>query len=417
MKTIITGVTSFRNHGVEALVTTIIDQLRPRLPQPEFLVLDRGPEFDASRVKETDVRFCMDHTAKPYFSTKLRAMILKLSNQVEALAREYQATLKEFQSADLVVATGGDVFASEYGHRSLLSHLAPLKAARELGKPFFFAAHSIGPFKSAEDRAAFLEVAKDAAGISVREAKSYAYTTQDLGLPTSLVTLTADPAFLLKRPAPDRLAKLRAYHGFTGQRPVIALTPSQAICNWMNSDYDQHFQVWCAVVDMLLKELDAGIIFVPHVQEISPKNDDRVLATELVRHFNFDPRLQIAGGDYSASEFKGIISQCDLVVAERMHACIAGLSSAVCTVAIGYSVKAEGILCDLFDLDQVKNGLLLPIKDFLDPQVACDKVRRAWAMRAAVKARLQEKLPEVQRRAALTFDLIAQRVGAPAARG
>ncbi|MFO1459241.1 MAG: polysaccharide pyruvyl transferase family protein [Verrucomicrobiota bacterium] len=410
MKTIITGVTSFRNHGVEALVTTLVEQLRSRLPQPEFLVLDRVPEFDASRVRETDVRFALDLTAKPHFSSRLRAMILKLSNQVEALARDYQSTLREFQTADLVVATGGDVFASEYGHRSLLSHLAPLQVARDLGKPFFFAAHSIGPFKSAADRKAFLDVAKDAAGISVREGKSYDYVTRELGLPQDLVAHTADAAFLLKLPAPERLARLRVYHGFHGSRPVIALTPSQAICNWMNSDYDQHFRTWCAVVDMLLRELDAGIIFVPHVQEISPKNDDRVLATELVRHFNFDPRLQIAGGDYSASEFKGIISQCDMVVSERMHSCIAGLSSAVCTVAIGYSVKAEGILGDLFDPNQIRDGLLLPVKDFLDPAFACEKVRRAWGMRQAVKARLEERLPGVREKAARTFDLIATRM-------
>ncbi len=411
MKTIITGVTSFRNHGVEALVTTIIEQLRQRLPNPEFLVLDRVPEYDASRVRNPDVRFAQDLTAKPHFSSRLRAMILKLSHQVEALAPEYQATLKEFESADLVVATGGDVFASEYGHRSLQSHLAPLQVAHEFGKPFFFAAHSIGPFKDAVDREAFLGVAKHAAGISVREGKSHAYLTGDLGLPASQVTLTADPAFLLAKPAPECLARLRAYHGFTADRPVIALTPSQAICNWMNSDYDQHFRVWCAVVEMLLRELDAGIIFVPHVQELSPKNDDRVLATQLVRHFNFDARLQIAGGDYSANEFKGIISQCDMVVSERMHSCIAGLSSAVCTMAIGYSVKAEGILCDLFEPAQVKGGLLLPVKDFLDEKVACEKVRNAWQMRVAVKARLQQSLPGIQRRAGLTFDLIAQRMG------
>jgi polysaccharide pyruvyl transferase WcaK-like protein len=329
---------------------------------------------------------------------------------VAAIHPFYTASVREFQTADLVVATGGDVFASEYGHRSLLSHLAPLQVAKNLGKPFFFAAHSIGPFKSAADRKAFLDVAGDAAGISVREGKSYDYVTRELGLPQDRVAHTADAAFLLKIPASEHLARLRAYHGFDGSRPVIALTPSQAICNWMNSDYDQHFRTWCAVVDMLLRELDAGLILVPHVQEISPKNDDRVLATELVRHFNFDPRLQIAGGDYSASEFKGIISQCDMVVSERMHSCIAGLSSGVCTVAIGYSVKAEGILGDLFDPDQIRGGLLLPVKDFLDPAFACEKVRRAWGMRQAVKARLEDRLPEVREKAARTFDLIAARM-------
>gem|GEM_PF-2930806 len=50
MKTIITGVTSFRNHGVEALLTTLLEQLRSRMPHPEFLVLDRVPEYDASRI-------------------------------------------------------------------------------------------------------------------------------------------------------------------------------------------------------------------------------------------------------------------------------------------------------------------------------------------------------------------------------
>lgn len=412
MKTIITGVTSFRNHGVEALVTTILEQLRQRLPSPEFLVLDRVPEYDASRVSSPDVRFALDLTFKPSISSRARAMLLKLSDQVKALAPDYQAVLAEFESADLVVATGGDVFASEYGHRSLQSHLAPLKVALGVGKPIFFAAQSIGPFKTEVDRNAFLEVARSADGISVREGKSFEYLTKELDLPSSLVTLTADPAFLLTKPAPERLAKLRAYHGFSNDRPVVALTPSQAICNWMNSDYARHFDVWCAVVELILNELGAGIILVPHVQELSPKNDDRVLATELVRHFNFDPRIQLAGGDYTANEFKGIISQCDMVVSERMHSCIAGLSSAICTVAVGYSVKAEGILCDLFDPAQVKGGLLLPIKDFLDRDTACEKVRNAWKMRSAVSTRLRKSLPEVQRRAALTFDLIADRMGA-----
>jgi colanic acid/amylovoran biosynthesis protein len=405
MKIVFTGITSFRNHGVEALVVSAIAQLRERLPRATFTVLDREPGFDNSRLPAGEARFAQDYTIRPLYVSKLRGTITRV---VPSLDRYAEAARKEIATADGVIASGGDVFASEYGHHSLLTHLAPLKVALKFGKPFFFAAHSIGPFKTDADRRAFVSVAKHSAGITVREAKSFEYVTRELGLPTSLVTLTADAAFLLDKPAPERLARLRAYHGFTGNRPVIALTPSQAICNWMNSDYEAHLKAWCAVVGMLLGELDAGIILVPHVQETSPKNDDRVLATEIVRRFNFDPRLQMAGGDYSASEFKGIISQCDLVVSERMHACIAGLSSAVCTVAIGYSVKAEGILCDLFDLEQVQQGLLLPIKDFLDPQLACEQVRRAWQMRAAVKARLQEKLPAVQRRAGLTFDLIAR---------
>jgi colanic acid/amylovoran biosynthesis protein len=411
MKTVITGITSLRNRGVEALVTTTIEQLRCRLPSPAFLVLDQAPDYDAARLTQSDTRFRFDETLRPLYVSRIRSTLMGASRFVKHLAREFQEIRAEIRSADLVCASGGDIFASEYGRRSLLAHLAPLQTAREFGRPYFFLAHSIGPFRTAADREAFLAVARDAAGISVRERMSYRYLTQDLGLPASLVTHTADPAFLLSRPHPDRLAKLRSYHGCDREHPVIAVTPSQAICHWMNSDHDRHFSAWCAVIAMLLQELDAGIIFIPHVQETAPWNDDRILITELVRHFEFDPRLQIAGGDYSASELKGIVSQCDMVVSERMHACIAGLSSGICTVAIGYSIKAEGILGDLFEPQQVKDGLLLPLNDFLDETTACARIRNAWQMKSTVEARLKDKLPEVRRRAGLTFDLVAEKVG------
>lgn len=409
-KVVFTGITSFRNHGVEALVVSAIEQLRERLPKATFTVLDRDPEFDTSRLPAGEVKFMQDYTIRPLYANKLRNSLTRV---VPSLDHYAESTRAEIGSATCLIASGGDVFASEYGHRSLLTHLQPLKIARKHGVPFFFAAHSIGPFKNEGDRSAFLDVAKDSAGITARETMSYVYLTQELGLPTSLVTLTADAAFLLKKPGPERLEKMGAYHGSSGKSPVIALAPSQAICNWMNSDYDQHFKVWCSVVKMLLGELDARIVFIPHVQETSPKNDDRVLATAIVRQFDFDPRLQIAGGDYSASEFKGIISQCDMVVAERMHAAIAGLSSGVPTVVVGYSVKGEGILTDLLGAEMVKRSVLIPLNEFLEDKIPQQRITSAWKDRAEIRARIEERLPETKKRAAASFDIIATHLHSP----
>ncbi len=404
MKIVITGITSFRNHGVEALVVTTIDQLRQRLKKAKFLVLDRMPEYDSSRVKSPDVSFKLDETVRPLFSTKLRRTLLQLSDHVEAFGREYQSTIRDLEKADAVVASGGDVFCSEYGHRSLLSHLEPLRIARKAGVPVFIHAQSIGPFKNKEDTNAFLSVARGVTHITVRERMTYDYVTEQLQLPKDRVSFTADPAFLLSKTQ----ARWREHFGFGMDRPVIALSTSQAICNWMGSDYQTHFQIWTAVIHWLRRELDAGLILIPHVQELSSKNDDRILATDLARHFQFDRNIQIAGGDFSASDFKGIISQCDMVIAERMHAAIAGLSSGIPTVVIGYSVKAEGILNDLLDADTVKKSVLIPIKEFLDETIACDRVQRAWNQRKEITQRLRAQLPEVQRRSVLSFDIIAQ---------
>jgi colanic acid/amylovoran biosynthesis protein len=408
--TVITGISSLRNRGVDALVTTSIEQLRQRLPSPSFLVLDQAPDYDACHLDQSDTRVRFDETLRPFYVSRIRSARMRASRFATRLAPEFQAVRQEIRAADLVCASGGDVFCSEYGRLSLLAHLAPLRIAREFGRPYFLLAQSIGPFATAADREAFRAVARDATGISVRERISYDYLTQDLDLPESLVTHTADPGFLLRCPQPDRLANLRRYYGCDGTGPLIAITPSQAICHWMQADHRRHLEAWCAVVTMLLRELGAHIILVPHVQEIAPWNDDRILITEIVRHFEFDPRLRVVGADHSASELKGIISHCDMVVAERMHSCIAALSSGICAVAIKYSIKAEGIFRDLFTPEQLADGLLLTLDDFLDANAACAKIRTAWQMRPAVEARLKERLPDVERRAGLTFDLVAERM-------
>lgn len=412
MKIVITGITSFRNRGVEALVTTTLDQFRQRLPGARYLVLDRMPEFDASRMKSEDLTFKLDETVRPLYASRLRRAVLQLSGHVEALGREYQATLRDVQSASAVIASGGDVFGSEYGHPSLLSHLAPLRIARQAGVPFFLHAQSIGPFKHEADARAFVSVARDAAQLTVRERLTYDYVTRELGFPGDRVTLTADPAFLL---TPTEAPWREHFHGNRGH-PLVALSTSQAICNWMGADYAAHFRAWCDLIEWLRRELDAHLVFIPHVQELSARNDDRILATELVRQFRFDPHLQIAGGDFSASDFKGIISQCDLVVAERMHAAIAGLSSGVPTVVIGYSVKGEGILTDLLGAETVRRSVLIPLKDFLEGRSAPQRLAQTWADRADLRTRIEARLPDTRRRASLGFDLIAARLATKASR-
>ena len=411
MKTVISGVSSLRNRGVEALVSTTIEQLRRRLSSPTFLVLDQAPDYDACHLDQADTRVRFDETLRLFYVSRIRAARMRASRFAAGLAPDFQAVRQEIRSADAVCASGGDIFTSLYGRRSLLAHLAPLRTARAFGRPYFLLAQSIGPFADTADREAFLAVARDATGISVRERMSYDYLTRDLGLPESMVAHTADPAFLLGRPSADRVANLFRYFGCADTQPLVAVAPSQAICHWMQADADRHFRAWCGVIAMLLGEPGARVVLIPHVQEIAAWNDDRILVTRLQRHFEFDPRLRVAGGDYSAAELKGLISQCDLVVAERMHACIAALSSRVCAVTIKYSTKAEGILRDLFAPGPVAEGLLLGLDEFLDETRACSAVHTAWRTRAAVAARLRDTLPDVERRAGRTFDLVADALG------
>ncbi|BBD60665.1 putative polysaccharide pyruvyl transferase [Nostoc sp. HK-01] len=406
MKAVITGITGLRNRGVEAMVVTTIEQLRQRQPKLAMSILTETLDYDEVRLQQYNVDLISDGSLRPLH--KLQRWRNNLSQFYKPIAPAYKDMLRFLDGASVAIASGGDIFSSDYGVNFLKRQLQPLEYALDAGVPVVFLAQSIGPFKTQAEAEIWLNVARRSKLVTVREGFSYKYVTKDLGLSSDIVKHTADPAFLLPPAQPEIVANLRKLYNINPDRPLVALGISQGICRYTLTDYEQHIKVWCQVIKMILDEFGAQVILIPHVHDYRPHNDDRILAGQLQRLLNFDPRVQLAGAEHTASEFKGLISTCDLVVSERMHAAIAGLSSGVCTLPIGYSVKAEGIMTDLLGAEMVHQGLLISAQQFLDIDIACNTIRSAWQQRQRVSAHLNSVLPEVKQRTATNFDLIAQ---------
>jgi len=399
MKAVITGVTGLRNRGVEALLTTTVDQLFQRHPNLTIDILTETPDYDQLRLRQDNVKLLNMTSKNKGLMQKLRAKSSKLN---KSLAPQYSL----FKEASIVIASGGDLFTSDYPG-ALGFHLHPLELALHAGVPVAFLGQSIA-FKTNDDAQEWLRVAHRSKLITVREEVSYKYLTKDLGLSPNLVKHTADVAFLLEPPPPDKVSNLLKSYGVTENRPVIAIAPSQGITRFSNCDEEQHLKSWLQVINMILNEFDAQVLLIPHAQNINPGNDDRFIATNLHKSLDFHPRVHLVGADHSASEFKGLISRCDLLIAERMHAAIAGLSSSVCTVVVGYSVKAEGIMTDLLGTESVHDSLLISIQQFTDSDSACATIRTAWQRRQEVAGQLKEVLPRIKKDAESNFDMIAE---------
>ncbi|MBD2494041.1 polysaccharide pyruvyl transferase family protein [Nostoc sp. FACHB-280] len=406
MKAVITGITGLRNRGVEAMVVTTIEQLRQLQPKLAMSILTETLDYDEVRLQQYNIDLISDGSLRPLH--KLQRWRNNLSQFYKPIAPAYKDMLRLLDGASVAIASGGDIFSSDYGVNFLKRQLQPLEYALDAGVPVVFLAQSIGPFKTQAEAEIWLNVARRSKLVTVREGFSYKYVTKDLGLSSDIVKHTADPAFLLPPAPPEIVANLRKLYNINPDRPLVALGISQGICRYTRTDYEQHIKVWCQVIKMILDEFGAQVILIPHVHDYRPHNDDRILAGQLQRLLNFDPRVQLAGAEHTASEFKGLISTCDLVVSERMHAAIAGLSSGVCTLPIGYSVKAEGIMTDLLGAEMVHQGLLISAQQFLDIDTACNTIRSAWQQRQQVSAHLNSVLPEIKQRTATNFDLIAQ---------
>jgi colanic acid/amylovoran biosynthesis protein len=381
----ITGVTGLRNRGVEALLDPLLAGLCEVFPGASFRVFSGSPDYDVSRLKSTNIQVLSEGSFAPLSTSRKRRIAEKLKF---VPPRPPLYCWEGFSKIDLLVVTGGDVFSSEYGDWSFERHLVPMRIALQQGTPFVIFAQSIGPFTSDHHKASWMEVASNATLISVRERRTYDYLTGDLGFDDDQVRLVADPAFLLH---PDQSSKqwLRSSSGATSD--VVAISLSQGICQWTGVSRDLWLATWADLIHRMTTQWGVNVVLVPHVQE--PYANDVVACTDVWRLMGFPKEVTVLGAELSASEYKGIISGCSMVIAERMHAGIAGLSSGVCTAIVAYSVKARGVIADLLGRRLADDGALLEGTLFSSPDTIWPKIDYLWNDRANVAARIAEQLP------------------------
>lgn len=406
VRVLITGITSLRNRGVEALLASTTAELRRRSPDLPICVLLTGGDQDFARLQAHGVEAVgpgSRPSRKLVRDPRLTARVGRLlSRTVARLSRETARGRVE-EGAAIVIASGGDIFSSHYG--GLAKHLQPLERALRAGVPVVFLAQSIGPFDTPEEARMWSDVAVRASLVTIREAVSYDYVVRQLGLPERLVHLTADPAFLLALPEATRLAELRdAYR--LGEGPVVAVCPSQVIARLGLVHPERHLETWLALVRYIRDDIGARVLVISHVQGVAEHSDDSLLAARLLQRLGKDPGISAAAG-YTASEFKGLISGCAMLITERMHPAIAGLSTGTPTVAVRYSIKADGIMLQAMG-QELGRELLIRVEAFIDPSTAIRASQAAWDRRSEVAAVLAARIPDVQALAARNFELIEE---------
>ncbi|THF74696.1 polysaccharide pyruvyl transferase family protein [Cohnella fermenti] len=407
-KIVISGITGFKNRGVDALVTTVVEGIHTvNKSNAPITVLTDTPQYDTESGKHLKVNFVSDT-----FRNRKARYIRKLGGKplanalIPLVVPSFRKTVDLVEGADVVIASGGDVFSSDYG--DLGEFLVSLEAAQRAGKKVVFIGHSIGPFKTKEEEEAWTRVANQSELITLRESFSYDYVVNKLKVPSSKVHLTADSAFNLRIPDSNCLSELARLYGIDRDRPTIALSISQGIKKFAKVAHDGHLNAWTKLVRTATERLGLQVVIVSHVQDQWELNDDRLASQEVASQFSGNPLIRVVNGDHTASELKGIIQMADMVVAERMHAAIAGLSSGIATAVIGYSVKAQGILFDLLQDNVEKYRLLVSVQDFVNKIDAGAWVEQLWNRRCEVGEHLAQSLPQVKNRANQNFELLAK---------
>lgn len=400
---VIVGVDSFANRGVEALVGSIATELSRMWPDCRITILSQQPENDAASPHCPNSTFIFDgyRSFAAKASRKLGFLHTPFSRLASPSLRQARAVIRK---ADLVISTGGDIFGSDYG--GIQNYLTPLQEATRAGVKFTFLGHSIGPFKRQEIAELWTGVARDAALITCRETTSFKYVTRDLGLRDHNVALTADVAFLLQSGGRDRSDALLADAGADPLKPCIGLSMSGGITKFAGLDDASHTTAWAEIVRNL-KSCCPGhqIVAIPHVWDPTREhNNDMRKSLAVARATN--GAVAVPKHSYSAGDYKALLSSCEFVVAERMHAAIAGLSTLVPTVPVAYSVKARGIIADLFEPWAEDQRPILEVADLLTPTNASRKLLKLFEMRQEIHEHLAVSVESMIQRSRINFELL-----------
>lgn len=377
------------NHGCEALVYTITEQIRNICEKPNIAV--------ASFYKEDDEKFPFPNVNKFIQNTQwLRRftfpwLIYQIdkhtfnSKRVQEMFMYCKSCYYMAQKSDVCIAIGGDTYCYNKGKE----HWPMERKMKKLGKKMMLWGCSIEPEDIPGEMAEHLS---NFDVITVRDSISYQALIDNNV--RSKIYRCADPAFLLP------VENIELPDGWEDGK-MVGLNFSPMVMGSID-DKAKPRQAIDKLVEHILNTSEDKIVLIPHVR--LSFNDDLDELSRIFEKYESTGRLILIDHiSLNARQLKYIISKCKMFVGARTHATIAAYSTFVPTLSIGYSVKARGIARDLFGSE---DGMTISIRTIVNSDLLIDHYSKIYSNRQEISDKLRNIMPEYSRMALISGDVL-----------
>jgi polysaccharide pyruvyl transferase CsaB len=290
-----------RNLGDEAILTSLLADLRGRRPDARIVVFSRNPEY-------TRVAFPEVYT-----------------EGWQGVNRERMAEV--LRHLDLLVLGGGGILYDTEARR----YLRLVAAAQDWQVPVFTYALGVGPLTEAIDCAMTRETLQRCVEVTVRDEESR-LALEDAGVDCH-VTVTADPALLLQPEEFNGDALQREWVPDGGGRRLVGMSVREPGRAAHQLDADAYHQLLAHVGDFLVHRLDAHVLFVPMERQ------DIGHAHAVLSYMSAVDQCRVLHGTYRPSQILGLMRHIDLAVGMRLHFLIFAAMSGVPLLPLPYAGK------------------------------------------------------------------------------
>lgn len=243
---------------------------------------------------------------------------------------------------DSVLILGGDDISEYYKKWMILSDLYRI---RRYSRRFttILAGQTIGPFKGLREKAAALCLSRTI--IYTRDELSFSYLKDRLRLPEGHIRSSADLCFPVL-PAQEKASGILDSYKLKPDE-YITLVPG-GFYKLYTSNRSGYINSW---VQLIIKLLEAEayktkrMVLLPHVTR---PEDDRKMIMAIHRTIKSqvkDPgRICMIGEELMPHQLRYILGSGHLTISSRMHAALSTFQMKKPAIALGYSVKYEGVI-------------------------------------------------------------------------
>jgi polysaccharide pyruvyl transferase CsaB len=354
----ITGSYGGLNLGDEAILHSMIDQLRRELPGVEISVFSRDAD-------DTKKRHGVEAVAVRRLS---RAEIEPLVGRL-----------------DLLLFGGGGIL---YDAEARI-YLREVQIAKEQGVPVMVYAVGAGPLKDPTVQAAVREALEGVQAITVRE-RSAQQVLEEAGVHRDVI-VTADPALLLKaEPLPRSILKTE---GLEGRRRLIGMSVREPGVAAPDIDENVYHGLLANAADFMIDRWDADIVFVPMERSVLDTQHSHAVIAKMLR----PQRATVLKGEYSSGQILTLMGRLDFALGMRLHFLVFAALQGTPFVALPYAGKVSGFLEDL--------KLPSPPLNLVNPGRLIAHLDQSWDQRRSLKTQLEKTVPPLQERSKETIKI------------
>ncbi|UII55687.1 polysaccharide pyruvyl transferase CsaB [Cytobacillus spongiae] len=307
MKIVISGFYGLGNTGDEAILESIVDNLREHLNEPDITVFSLSPEQTA---KEHDVK-----------------------SVYRGWRHDFKGKVNALKEADLLISGGGgllqDTYPTKFIFGPLPYYLLIVFLAKLCGTKVMFFSQGIGPVNSTWGKILMKVFANMADFVTVRDQFSKDLIHK-LGVNRPDTVVTADIVF--------------AFHPKKDTACIDSLPLSQkdnlvavSVRPWFEKV--KQFEQMAEILDTLIEEKGVTPVFVPMEGHHDDDASKKVLA-----HMKHSDKCHILGTNFTPNQYLNFIGECQLTIGMRLHALIFSTIMGIPHIGLSYDKKVESLL-------------------------------------------------------------------------